>query len=89
MARLTTEPISSSERKTITELSVAAFAFSNQTPADRATTLAFYEALGNYREAGEYALRLRALRAEDFSQVAAWYAVEPTWVVLAPKEDKP
>ena len=70
-------------------LAVAAYDFSNQTPANRATTLAFYEALGNYREGGQYVRRVRALRVADLSQVAAGYAVEPTWIGLAPKEKKP
>ena len=89
MKRLGTEPLSPAELTAAKRLSAAAYAFSNETPSDRATTLAFYEALDTYREAGLYPRRVRALSAADLEKVAGWYAGEPTWIVFAPKEKKP
>jgi len=86
LSRLAAEPVSPQELAAVKRLTVAAYAFSNETPSGRTSTLAFYEALGNYREAGQYPWRVRALRAADVTRVAAWYAGEPTWIVVAPQE---
>ncbi len=66
MTRLSDEPIPLEERQMAIRLAAAAYAFSNQTPAHCATTLAFYEALGGYREAENYLLRLRRARRRGF-----------------------
>ena len=89
LARLNTEPVSGHDLAVAKRLTTAAYILSNQTPADRATTLTFYDALGNYREAKQYLARVRAITAQDIKRVAQWYAGTPVWVTLAPQEGKP
>ncbi len=61
------------------------YAFANETPADRAATLAFYEAVDIYRSAGQYLPRVSLLGPSDVQEAASWYAGDPVWVVLTPK----
>jgi len=85
LARLAEAPVLPKELMVAKRLAAAGYSFANETPSDRANTLAFYEALGNYREASEYTQRLRGLVPEQVQKVAQWYAGEPAWIVLAPK----
>ncbi len=85
LARLAAEPVSPKELMVAKRLAAAGYSFANETPSDRANTLAFYEALGNYREASQYTQRLSGLTPEQVQKVAQWYAGEPAWIVLTPK----
>lgn len=89
LTRLAEEPVSPKELMLAKRQALAAYAFANETVSDRATTLAFYEALGNYREAAQYVQRLRTLTAAEVQKVARWYAAEPVWVELAAREQTP
>jgi len=86
LARLAGEPVSPKELTIAKRLTLAAYSFANETASDRASTLAFYEALGNYREAFQYPQRVRSLTAADIRNVAGWYAGDPVWIVLAARE---
>jgi len=85
LARLAEEPVSPKELMVAKRLAAAGYSFANETPSDRANTLAFYEALGSYREASQYLPRLSGLTPEQVQKTARWYAGEPAWIVLAPK----
>jgi zinc protease len=89
LTRLAEEPVSPKELMLAKRQALAAYAFANETVSDRATTLAFYEALGNYREAAQYVQRLRTLTAAEVQKVARWYAGEPVWAELSAKEQTP
>lgn len=87
--RIAEEPPSPTELETAKRLLLAGYAFANETPADRATTLAFYEAIGSYRAASQYASRVRGGTPASLVEVARWYTGEPVWVVLVPEGDAP
>ncbi len=91
LKRLAQEPVSPAELARAKRLVYAGYCFSNETPADCASTLAFYEAVDSYRAAIQYPARLGSVTAEDIARVAKWYAGDPVWVVLMPKpkEDAP
>jgi predicted Zn-dependent peptidase len=86
LRRLSIEPVPVEEFAAVRRLLAAGFAFANETPADRAATLAFYEAIDTYRTAAQYLPRVRALTPADLTEVAGWYAGDPVWVVLTPEE---
>ncbi|MCJ7822914.1 MAG: insulinase family protein [Armatimonadetes bacterium] len=85
LRRLSEERIPVEEFAAVRRLLAAGFAFANETPSDRAATLAFYEAIDTYRTAAQYLPRVRALTPADVFDVAGWYAGNPVWVVLSPK----
>jgi zinc protease len=85
LRRLSEEPIPVEEFAAVRRLLAAGFAFANETPADRAAALAFYEAIDTYRTAAQYLPRVRSLTPADVVEVAGWYAGDPVWVVLSPK----
>ena len=86
LTRLATEPIPSKELAIAKRLTLSSYAFANEAASDRATTLAFYESLNSYREAGLYAGRVRGLTEADIRKVAQWYAGAPTWVLLSQQQ---
>ena len=85
LRRLSEEPVSPAEFAVARRVLAAGYAFANETPADRAATLAFYEAIDTYRTAAQYLPRVRLLTSSDVARVAAWYADDPVWVVLSPE----
>ena len=89
LAAAAAQPPSAQELKTAKRLLAAEYAFANETPADRAATLAFYEAVDTYRAASSYLPRVRAVTGEDVMRVAQWYSGEPVWVVLLPEARQP
>jgi zinc protease len=86
LTRLAAEKVSPQDLATAKRLASAGYVFSNETPADRVSTLGFYDALGVYREAGQYLTRIDSATDKDLQRVAGWYSQDPVWVVLLPKE---
>jgi len=82
LLRLAREPIDARQLATAKRLLSAGYAFANETAADRAATLGFYEAIDSYRAASSYLPRVAAVSSGDLAAVAARYAGEPTWVVI-------
>jgi zinc protease len=85
MHRLAEEPVPGPEFAAAKRLLCAGYAFANETPADRATTLGFYEAIDRYRAASYYLPRVGALDRSDILRVMRWYAGDPMWIVLRPE----
>jgi predicted Zn-dependent peptidase len=86
LQRAAREPVPPVELVSAKRLLAAGYAFANETPSDRATTLGFYEALDTYRIASYYLSWVTYARPETVMQVAGWYSGEPVWIVLRPKE---
>jgi len=84
LRRLAAEPSSPRELATAKRLIYAGYAFANETPSDRAATLAFYEAIDSYRAGTRYLARINALTSADIMKVASWFAGAPVWIVLRP-----
>ncbi|MBN1460662.1 MAG: insulinase family protein [Armatimonadetes bacterium] len=63
----------------------AGYAFANETPADRATTLGFYEAIDSYLTACYYLAWANAMGSDDVAEIAQWYAGDPVWIILRPE----
>jgi zinc protease len=89
LQRLASEPIPPGELALAKRLVYAGYCFANETPADCASTLAFYQAVDSYRAGTQYPARVGAITAGDIARVAAWYAGEPVWVILMPEESAP
>ena len=87
MRSLQTDPLPGPEFATAKCLLSAGYAFANETPTDRATTVGFYEAIHSYRAASYYLSRVRALTRFDLLRIMPWYAGDPVWVVLRPEGD--
>jgi predicted Zn-dependent peptidase len=85
LARLAREPVPPRELATAKRLLAAGYAFANETPADRASTLGFYEAMDSYRTATNYLAWVMDTGPETIMATAARYAGQPTWVVVAPE----
>ncbi len=85
LSRLAREPVPPAEFAAAKRLLSASFAFANETPADRAATLGFYEAIDSYRAASYYLRWVAATRPQAVAEVAAWYSGEPVWVILRPE----
>ncbi len=88
LSRLAVEPVSASELATAKRLLAAGYAFANETPADRATTLGFYEAIDSYRTASSYLSWVTHTESARLAEVARWYAGEPVWVILQPEQGR-
>jgi len=84
LARLAREPVSAGELATAKRLLAAGYAFANETPADRASTLGFYEAIDSYRTAANYLAWVMDIGPQTIMATAARYAGQPTWIILAP-----
>ena len=84
LARLGAEPVPPAELATARRLLAAGYGFANETPADRATTLGFYEAIDSYRTASYYLSWVAHADPTTLTEVARWYAGEPVWVILRP-----
>lgn len=89
LSRLAREPVSPGELVAAKRLLAAEYTFANETPADRVGTLGFYEAVDRYQAATHYLSRVQAITAADIAAMAAWYAGEPTWVIMRPGEAAP
>ncbi len=85
LRRVSGEPIPPDEFAAARRLLAAGYAFANETPADRAAALGFYEAIDTYRTASQYLPRVSLLTPSDVAAVAVRYSVEPVWIVLSPK----
>ncbi|MCJ7749476.1 MAG: insulinase family protein [Armatimonadetes bacterium] len=85
LSRLAREPVPPAGFATAKRLLAAGFAFANETPADRAATLGFYEAIDSYRAASYYLPWVAAIRPQAVAEVAAWYSGEPVWIILRPE----
>ena len=85
LSRLAREPVPPAEFAAAKRLLAAGFAFANETPADRAATLGFYEAIDSYRAASSYLPWVAATRPQAVAEVAAWYSGEPVWIILRPE----
>ncbi len=84
LARLAAEPIAPAELTTAKRLLGAEYTFSNETAAERASTLGFYEAIDSYRTASLYPSLVRSVTAADVARVATLYAKEPVWIAMKP-----
>lgn len=82
LLRLAEEPVEPKQLAAAKRLLSAGYAFANETAADRAATVGFYEAIDSYRAASSYLPRVAAVSSGDLAAVAARYAGEPTWVVI-------
>ena len=82
--RLAREPVPAGELVVAKRLLSAGYSFANETPADRASTLAFYEAIDSYRSASYYLSWVQDTSAQAIIAAAARYSVEPSWIILAP-----
>jgi len=87
LRRLAAEPVPPAELALAKRLVNAGYSFANETAADRAATLGFYEAVDSYRAATQYPVRVAGITADDVARVAGWYAADPVWVVLRPEGD--
>lgn len=87
LRRLAEEPVTPAELARAKRLVYAGYCFANETPADCASTLAFYEAVDSYRSAIQYPGRLGSVTPQDIARVAGWYAGDPVWVVLMPRRN--
>ncbi len=76
-------PVSPGELTTAKRLLAAEYAFSNETVAERVSTLAFYEALDSYRLGSEYLPSVRSVTPADVAKAAQRFTGEPVWAVLA------
>ncbi len=85
LARLAREPVSVAELAAAKRLLAAGYAFANETPSDRASTLSFYEAIDDYRAASHYLSWVADISPQMVMAMAARYAGEPTWIILTPK----
>jgi zinc protease len=85
LCRLAREPVPPADFAAAKRLLAAGFAFANETPADRAATLGFYEAIDSYRAASYYLPWVAATRPQAVADVAAWYCGEPVWIILRPE----
>ena len=83
LGRMASEPVSLGELATAKRLLAAEYAFSNETVAERVSTLAFYEALDSYRLGSEYLPSVRSVTPVDVAKAAQRYSGEPVWAVLA------
>ncbi len=88
LAKLAVEPVSVSELATAKRLLTAGYAFANEIPSDRATTLGFYEAIDSYRTASSYLSWVTHTESSQLAEVARWYAGEPVWVILKPEPSR-
>jgi predicted Zn-dependent peptidase len=88
LARLAAEPVPAGELTTARRLLGAEYTFSNETVAERVSTLGFYEAIDSYRTASLYPSLVRSITAADVAGVAARYAGEPVWVTMKPGEQR-
>jgi predicted Zn-dependent peptidase len=88
MQRLAREPVPAAEFATAKRLLAAGYAFANETTSDRATTLAFYEAIDTYRIASYYLSWVNYAKSDVLTEVAHWYSGEPVWIILRPRESK-
>lgn len=86
LLRIASEGVTERELALAKRLLAAGYAFANETPADRASTLGFYEAIDTYRAATQYLPRVRSIGADELRRLAAWYANDPVWIVLTPEE---
>jgi len=84
LARLASQPVPPDELAAAKGLLAAEYAFSNETTAERVSTLGFYEAIDDYRTASRYPSLVRSVTAADIARVAAQYAGEPVWIVMKP-----
>lgn len=82
LVRLAEEPVEPKRLATAKRLLSAGYAFANETAADQASTVGFYEAIDSYRAASSYLPHVAAVDREDLAAAAARYAGEPTWVVI-------
>jgi len=78
-------PLRASELAAAKRLLSAGYVFANETPADRATTLGFYEAIDSYRTASYYLSWVNAIRPVDVAEIAQSYEDEPVWIILRPE----
>jgi zinc protease len=88
MEGLRARPVSDSELAKAKRVVARNFAFSNETYAERAETLGFYEALIGYRFACSYLRSVERLTARDVSRVAQKY-LDPRrciWVTIRPPQ---
>jgi predicted Zn-dependent peptidase len=84
LARVAREPVPIGELATAKRLLAAGYAFANETPADRASTLAFYEAIDTYRAASYYLSWVIDVSPHTLMATAAQYSGEPAWIILVP-----
>jgi len=85
LARLAREPVPPAEFAVAKRLLAAGYAFANETPADRAATLGFYEAIDSYRAASYYLSWVTYATPGAVTETARWYAGEPVWIILRPE----
>ncbi len=85
LVRLVQEPVPPMELAAAKRLLAAGYAFANETPSDRATTLGFYEAIDSYRTASYYLSWVTHAKATALVEAATWYAGEPVWIILRPE----
>lgn len=85
LARLAREPVPVAELATAKRLLASGYAFANETAADRASTLGFYEAIDSYRAASYYLSWVMDTTPQALMATAARYAGEPTWIILVPR----
>ncbi|MFB3879990.1 MAG: M16 family metallopeptidase [Armatimonadota bacterium] len=89
LQRLARQPVPADELARARKLLAAGYSFANETPADRASTLAFYEAIDSYRSASYYLSWVQDISAQALISAARQYGSEPTWIVLAPGSAEP
>jgi predicted Zn-dependent peptidase len=87
LVSLSTEPVPGQELAAAKRLLAAAYAFANETPQDRAATLAFYDAVDTFRSATHYLARVQALTSREITHTAARLFAEPLWIVIEPRAE--
>jgi zinc protease len=88
LADIAQRSVQPSELAAARRLLSAGYIFANETPADRATTLGFYEAISSYRTASYYLSWAHAVQPTDLAEVARWYSGEPVWIILRPEPSR-
>jgi zinc protease len=85
--RLRTEPVAAAELAKAKRVLEVAYAFSNETYADQADTLGFYEGIATAQFALDYVAAIRRVSAADLTAVASRY-LDPrryVWAVVEPE----
>jgi len=91
IADLRARRVPASELEKAKRVTARNFALTNETYAEQAETLGFYDAMVGYRYACSYMRSIRRLTADDVRRVAREY-LDPnrcTWVIVRPESESP
>jgi len=85
LKKIAQQPMPPGELAAAKQLLAAGYIFANETPADRAATLGFYEAIDTYRAASYYLSWVKYSHSTAVTDIAASYSGDPIWIILCPE----